>query len=858
MKKLVLIDANALIHRAFHALPALNSPLGVPTNAVYGFVAVLLKMLKDLKPDYIAAAFDLAGKTFRHEEFADYKVHRVRGPDELYAQIPLVRDILEAFGIPIFEQEGYEADDLIGSLVEKTKDSKELQTIIVTGDLDTLQLVKDDKVVVFTLKKGVTDTVTYNEKEVKKRFGFDPEYVVDYKGLKGDPSDNIPGVPGIGEKTASTLIQDYGTIEELYSALEKGKAKKISPKLAEKLLANKDMAFFSKKLGTIVLTLPVNFDLEKGQWQKHIKRDVLEQKFKDFGFFSLLKRLPELFEESLPLPQKSDSKIPIHASAPQKLGKHIAVSLVEDGKLLITDTSDAVWTLNSFQELEPFLKKDTVIIGHDLKPWLKDLLNQGISIEQKLFDTQTAAYLLQPDGKNYDFERVYYLYLNRSPWLDTHTRPAEILKLHQVLSEKMASEKITSVFEDIEMPLMPVLACMEHTGIAIDTQSIKKLLEASTKAVAELERKIFKLAGKEFNINSPAQLSEILYATLSLKARIRKTGGGALSTAASELEKIRDLHPIVPLILEYREIQKLKNTYIEPFPHLVDEQGRIHTTYLQTGAATGRLSSENPNLQNIPTRTKLGQQFRKAFISSKGFDLITFDYSQLELRLVAHLAKDQKMIETFRRGEDIHTRTAAEIFNVEPDKVTKEMRRQAKVLNFGIIYGMGPLSFSRTGGVSRDQAREFIDRYFKEFSGVAKYMETMKAHALKHGYVQTLFGRKRPLPDITSTEPQIQAQAERMAINQPVQGTEADLIKMAMIKVDDYVKTKDLRDEVRMLLQVHDELVFEIKSSASQQAVKEIVKIMSGVYKFDVPMTVDVKSGKNWSEVKTYEALPST
>ncbi|MEK7151362.1 MAG: DNA polymerase, partial [Patescibacteria group bacterium] len=461
-----------------------------------------------------------------------------------------------------------------------------------------------------------------------------------------------------------------------------------------------------------------------------------------------------------------------------------------------------------------------------------------------------AAYLLNPDIKDYDFDKVYYAEFQEMPSVNPAHQPANLWKLKKQLEIKLGSAKLNDVFENIEMPLIPVLAEMEFNGIKIDTKSLEVLLKSTTKELSKLEDKIYKLAGADFNINSPQQLSEILYERLQIRGKIRKTGGGALSTAAPELEKIREEHPIIDQILQYRELQKLKTTYIEPFPQLVNPaDGRIHTTYNQTGAGTGRLSSENPNLQNVPIKTELGQEFRKAFISEVGYQLVSFDYSQIDLRVAAHMAQDKKMIDVFRRGEDIHTATAAEIFEVKPEDVTKEMRRQAKTLNFGVLYGMGSLGFSRAAGVTTLRAREFITKYFVDFSGVAEYMESIKEKAHRDGYVETIFGRRRSLMDIYSTIPQVQAQAERMAINHPIQGTAADLVKLAMIGVFKYIHENSITEKVKLLLQVHDELVFEVKTELVKKFVPEFKKIMESVHKLDVPLIVDVKYGDNWQEM---------
>ncbi len=864
MKKLILIDGNALVHRAFHALPPLTSPRGIVTNAVFGFSSILLKTIKDLKPDYIAAAFDLAGPTFRHKEFAEYKIHRERAPDELYNQIPLVKDVLNAFGVPVYEKQGYEADDLIGTLATEMKNNPPVggvQVVIATGDLDTLQLVEGEKVVVFTLKKGMNDTVIYDERAVMARYGLKPGQLNDYRGLKGDPSDNIPGVPGIGEKTAADLIQKFGSLDGLYKFLEEQKSEtknKMSDKLAEKLLENKEGAYFSKQLSTLVTDLDTDFSLGKADWRKNMDQSKIESLFKDLGFNSLLKRL-----QQIGLPEQSVMAFEKETPDTERLSFD-----PDKNNIYIADTDDKKIRENIIAH------PDAVLIGHDLKGLFKSLIGRGVHIKNKVFDTKIAAYLLNPDLREYDFDKMYYLEFKETSNEDPVKKPAYLWKLKEHLWEKIKSANLIKIFEDIEMPLIKVLAEMELNGIKIKTETLKKLLVSTNKELAKLEDKIYKLAGASFNINSPSQLGKIIFGKLQIKGRVRRTGGGAMSTAAPELEKLREEHPIIDLILQYRELQKLKTTYIEPFPLLVDRSdGRLHTTYNQTGTGTGRLSSENPNLQNVPIRTELGQEFRKAFIAEKDYRLVSFDYSQIELRIVAHIAQDEKMIEAFRNGEDIHTRTAAEIFEVVPEKVTKEMRRQAKVLNFGIIYGMGPLGFARAAGVDRQRAREFITKYLDDFSGVARYMEKTKEEARRDGFVETLFGRRRQLLDIYSTIPQVQAQAERMAINHPIQGTAADLMKMAMIRVHDFIHhnlkegevhpvksgeagaAKRQFDGARMLLQVHDELVCEVKEEFVAPIASELKKIMESVYHLDVPLIVDVKYGGNWQEIEPIDHI---
>lgn len=873
MKKLVLIDSNALVHRAFHALPPLSSPTGQPTNAVYGFTSLLLKMIADLKPDYIVATFDLAGPTFRHEEYEQYKAQRVKAPDELYAQIPPIKEVLTAMGIPILTKEGFEADDVIGTVSAQTQKILGLQTVILTGDLDTLQLIHGSTVVVTTLRKGMSDIITYDEAAVQQRYGITPSQVADLKGLKGDPSDNIPGVKGIGEKTAIALVQKFGDIETLYEKLENPKyktAKKdgVSDNLRAKLLEQKDMALFSKKLTTIIRDIPVTYDVDAADWHRHVDVAALEQLCKEMGFFSLIKRINNVLGTAMKA--SSTQALDLDAVHEAPVSKAIAVKSPDDlpessdaavhgiinggavQSLYITTDGTTVYALSDLtpEDLKRSLTRYRTLIGHDLKTLIKLLPDPEVLVGYTLIDTKIAAWLVNPEQRDYALRRVLYEMAAVNLDEDESAWPLAVWQLRPLLWDRLKSMDMLGVLTDIEMPLETILAAMERAGIKVDTEHISELLEMASTEVAKLEAQIYKLAGGEFNINSPSQIGEVLFSKLGLKGRVRRTGGGALSTAAAELEKLRDEHPIVELILQYRELNKLKTTYIEPFPSMVASDGRIHTTYNQAGAATGRLASNDPNLQNIPTRTELGQRFRSAFVAPKGYRLLSLDYSQLELRIVAHIAHDETMIEAFRSGEDIHTRTASEVFGVAPAKVDRDMRRTAKVLNFGIIYGMGSLGFARAAGIGRDAAKKFIEEYFTRFSGVAKYMERTKDEAFEHGFVTTLLGRRRPLPDIKNTMPQLAAQAERMAINHPIQGTEADMVKLAMIAIDRYLREQGPDRPARMLLQVHDELVFEVKEKDVERAAHALAKIMEMVYKLDVPLIVDAKVGTNWAEMK--------
>lgn len=748
-KTIVLVDSHALIHRAFHALPSLTTKKGERVNAVYGFVTILLKVLKELKPDYLVATFDLPGPTFRHKEFEAYKATRVKAPDELYQQIGRVKEILKAFDIPIFEKAGYEADDIIGSLVQKVKNKKsKVKSIIVTGDLDTLQLV-DDKVNVYTLKKGIGDTIVYDEKAVEKRYGLKPEQMPDFKGLKGDPSDNIPGVPGIGEKTAMELLKEFGTIENLYERLEKSPGQIKNKKTADKLLENKDQAFFSKYLATIKKDIALKFNWERVKFKQYDIKKVSEL-FGELEFFSLINRLPKLDD----------------------------------------------------------IRKE------DIKA-VKSVKSQEPGILEKIEQAKQAG----------------------------------------ILSEKIY---------ELENKLVPVIEQMQKDGIGLNLNKLEKLNQEFSKKLSDLEKKIYKLAGETFNINSPQQLSTVLFSKLKLEVKgLKKTPGKVISTAAPELIKLKGQHPVIDLIIEYRELAKLKSTYTESLPKLVDlDDGRLHTQFDQLGTATGRLSSKNPNLQNIPIKTELGNEIRKAFVAGKGFLFLSSDYSQLELRIVASLAEDKKMIDILKAGWDIHSATASEVFEVPLEKVTPKMRKSAKALNFGVIYGMSVHGFAQAAGIEYEKAKIFIKKYFEEFKGVADYIEKIKKSVSQKGFAETLFGRKRFLPEINSSAWDLRAAAERAAINFPVQGTAADLVKMAMVQIANRLsliangkeaghKPQSIRH--KLLLQVHDELLFEVPEYEIGTIAPQIKKIMENVYELAAPLKVEIEIGLNWGELKKWK-----
>ena len=899
--RLVIIDGNAIIHRAYHAIPPLSSKDGKMVNAVYGFASMLLRVWQDLKPDHIAVTFDVAGGTFRHVKFDKYKATRVKAAQELYDQIPMVHELVRAFNIPIYEKKGYEADDVIGTIVEKIKTQKSkvknkediFDVYVVTGDMDTLQLVNEN-VKVYTLRKGINDVVIYDPAGVKAKFGFGPEMVVDYKALRGDPSDNIPGVPGIGEKTATELIQKFGSIDAIYDKIKNQKSKiKIKEGIINKLIVGEESAKMSKELATIDCNVPdLEFTLKDCEL-KNFDREKTIELFQKLGFVSLLKRIPGLdYEENnnsklssvknkkmadlvyvevkvvvsvgqiktLIEKKKQFSAKAIMGGADIFAEKLLGVAFVVEGHgfWVPTEFVGDIW--------EVFSDEKTELVGHDLKKLIKVLRLQNIEVKNKLFDVMIASYLLNPGTRAHDVSSVLLTVLGKELpaggnqtnlfGVDGRAVADELYLLSQTV-DKLRADLLKiddqGLFEKVEMPLIGVLSEMELNGVAVDHEMLGKLSKEAATEEKKVSKKIFELAGQEFNISSPLQLREILFDKLQIPVEGIKKGKTGLSTGAEQLEKMRGLHPIIDLIENYRELTKLQNTYIDVLPTLINKKtGRIHTTFNQAVTATGRLSSSDPNLQNIPIRTEMGREIRKAFIAEEGNVLISADYSQIELRIVASLAEDKTMMSVFERDEDIHRATAAAINGVPLDKVTKEMRRAAKEINFGILYGMGAYGLSWRADIPQWQAKEFIEKYFSEFSGVKKYIDTTLAFTKKEGYCETLFGRRRYIPELNSPNFQLRSSAERMAINHPIQGTAADLIKMAMISVADELKNHFSKEnnDVRMTLQVHDELVIEVKKGLEEKVGKIVKETMESVVKLRVPVRVDVHSGKRWGEIK--------
>ena len=891
-KTLILIDGNAIIHRAYHAIPPLTNKKGELLNAVYGFASTVLSVIDKFRPDYIIATFDLAGPTFRHVEYKEYKATRVKADQALYDQIPRVKEVTAAMGIPILEKAGFEADDAIGTIVKFVeKNNPEIKTIIVTGDLDTLQLVSD-KTEVYTMRRGLTDSVLYDLDGVFARYQLKPEQLIDFKGLRGDASDNIPGVKGIGEKTAIELLKKYGTLEEVYKHLAE-----IKGMLKEKLERDKEIARQSKDLATIRTDAPVEVDLEKAR-ADGFDREKLVQLFQDLNFYSLIKRIPGVDEEVVKKVKISQNggvqdfkyeyitgdKLDEFLKLLQEQ-KEIAIELKTVGQKYhgnelrglavswkVGRAGYVDYSKDILEKLKVILEDEKIKkIGYDLKYDLEVLARYGIELKGLDSDVILGAYVLDP-GAKVEFERLVLEEIgeelsgeSKKGQLGLEIESAEevaqkvcrrsdyIFKLKNIYAEKIKTisqtqgkNNLETLFFGLEMPLVPVLAEMETRGVKLNKTIFQGISENIEHRIKKLEENIYKLADGQFNINSPRQLAEILFVKLQLPTFDIKKGKTGYSTASAELEKLRSEHKIIEKIEEYREIFKLKTTYLDTLPELCDTNSRIHTTFNQAVTATGRLSSSDPNLQNIPIRTDLGQLLRVAFEAEQGNKLVAADYSQIDLRVMAHVSDDKKLKELFYAGEDIHRATAALINNVTLSQVTDKMRRGAKELNFGVIYGISPFGFAMRAGVDRDQAKKFIDQYFERFPGVAAFMKKTKESAKKNGYVETELGRRRNIPEINSPNFQVQSAAERMAINLPIQGMSADIVKLAMIKVYEEFKNNP---DVAMILQIHDEIILEVKENLAEEVSKKVKEIMEAVYKLSVPLVADVKTGENWGEV---------
>ena len=913
---LLLIDGHNLVYRAFYAMPALSNSRGEMTNAAFGFTSMLFKALNEHHPDYAIAAFDPPGLTFRHDEFADYKAQRKPTPPELVPQFAWSREIVDTLGIPIVEVPTFEADDVIGTLARRAE-AAGLDVVILTGDLDVLQLVTDH-VRVFASRRGLSDTIVYDVAKVRERYGFEPPLVVDFKALQGDPSDNIPGIPGIGEKTAMTLVQEYGPVERIIEAIPSMPQGRVRRALE----GHEDQARLSKRTATIEVDMDIPLDLAPARLY-HYDPETVRELFDRLEFRSLLARLPGQDGEqgtapasppatpsngqtSLMLGEPAESAAP---AAPLRrpdtevaviTDAHAAADAAErildaggaDVRTVVPGnprTADAIGLaiapaggdvsyyvpLNGAGDaaVAPFariLADPTVPIrGYDLKREVLAWQRRGVELRGLRFDAQLAAYVtnqrlrvpslpvLAHDLCEVQLDTEEELVGSGRARRELSAIPLEELAAYYgawvgllepvsaALSRQMDEIGARPLHDDIELPLVPVLAAMETRGIAVDCDLLGEISRELYQRISAIEAEVQELAGYTFNLGSTQQLARFLYDGLGLAPGRRiKTGR---STDAETLEALRGEHAVIDLILEWRQLTKLKGTYVDALPLLCSAGSRIHTSFNQAVATTGRLSSSDPNLQNIPVRTEWGQRIRRAFHADRGQRLVSADYSQLELRVLAHVTGEPELIESFRRGEDIHRRTAAQVYGVAPEAVTPDMRRIAKMVNFGVVYGLSDFGLARGAAMSQEDAHAFIETYFNNFPAVTKYLEGVRNHARQYGWVETFTGRRRYLPDIRAANRQIRQGAERMAVNMPMQGAAADIMKRAMILVDDAIREGGLRS--RMLLQVHDELLLEAPAEEMDRLIPLLRSAMSGAYELAVPLEVDVKVGDNWGEM---------
>jgi DNA polymerase-1 len=885
--KLVLVDGSNYLFRAFYAIRELSNSKGFPTNAIYGFTTMLMKLLRDQAPDYIAVAFDVKGPTFRHEAFEEYKATRRATPDALIPQIPFVKEVVRGFSIPVLEQQGLEADDIIGTIARRQAEAG-LEVVIVSGDKDLMQLVSEDIVMTDTMKDK-----TYDVEAVKERFGVGPGKVVEILGLMGDASDNIPGVPGIGPKGAVRLIEQFGGIEEILAHPEKIH----NAKTREAILQNADQARLSRELARIRTDAAFDFDLDACR-RRGPDRELLMSLFREFEFSSLLQELKIRGEETegihricrtpeeigalaARLREVPEFSLELLLSAPEAMrasvvgialspdaGEGFYIPLAHEGRGALQPDPETVWSVLGPLFADPSLAKH----GHDLKTARIVLAENGVPLRGMGCDTMVAAYLLNPARHSFELAEVLLDQLGRQvpaakevvgsgakavPFsalpveraADFACRRARAAtELAADLPPKLAAADLTPLFSDVEMPLVGILAAMERKGVLLDLPLLRTMSKEIEQLLALSEQKIHLLAGEKFNINSPKQLQTILFEKLGLP-RGRKTKEG-YSTDVDVLNALAQSHELPAEILAYRGMVKLKSTYIDALPEMVHPRtGRVHTSYNQTVTATGRLSSSNPNLQNIPIRTLEGKRIRQAFIAPPGWQIVSADYSQIELRVLAHLSGDEALIGAFAVGEDIHSRTASDLFGVFPEMVNSDMRRQAKVINFGVLYGMSAFGLAKELGIAQKLAQAYIDGYFQRYAKVREFLDGVLEGARRDGYVTTLLKRRRYLPEIASPQPALRQFAERMAINAPIQGTAADLIKIAMVRIARRLREKGLA--AAMILQVHDELVFETPLTERERLISLVSEEMEGVVKLSVPLRVEIAAGRNWDEAHT-------
>ncbi len=951
----MLLDGYGLVYRGYFALPPLTTSKGELVNGVFGFASIVLRGIQDLQPDYLAVSFDLPGPTFRHEQYADYKATRVKMPDDLRDQFPKVREVVKALRIPVYEMAGFEADDVIGTITRQLDDRDDLETTIVTVDLDMLQLVTP-RVRLMTTRSGVENTVMYDVARIDERFGLRPDQMIDYKALKGDPTDNIPGVPGVGEKTAAKLIREFGTLDAMYERLDD-----VTPeKLRDKLREHHDQVLMGRELSTIVRDLPVEIDLEAARLGDY-DRDTVVRLFREYEFRTLIERLPPIAGESAteradslravaqsgtvpaarvagqprptgwgpgraggrteggelqlrldfdavatssPAPAPTDGSGPSAAAdrpAAEDLPSALAAAIVDPGRIEVVDAggvpglepwlaaqpavgaslllddprprrgtplalavagADGRVVAAQGEEAASALRRlverlGTPLVGHEIKPVLVAQFaeDEGAEPTPIAFDTQIAAYILNAALRSQTIADVVAEQLDQilppaaelPPTARAGLEALSALAVRDPLERRLVDERLDRLFREVELPLIPVLARMESIGVALDREALALLEREFGAEINRLEQEIYVDVGHEFNLGSPKQLEQILFFELNLpKGKRTKTG---YSTDASVLEELRPAHPMIDKLLEWRVYTKLRSTYVEALPSLISEaDGRLHTTFHQAVASTGRLSSSDPNLQNIPIRTALGRRIRRAFVAgSPDTTLLAADYSQIELRILAHVSGDEHLKDAFARQADIHRETAARVLHKDPADITKDERSMAKMVNFGLAYGMSDFGLASRANISRQEAQEFINSYFAAYSGISYYMMAIKEQAKNQGFVETLLGRRRQIPELRAANPTLRGAGERMAINMPIQGTAADIQKIAMIRVARRLAEDGL--QARLLLTVHDELLFEVPRDEVERLAAVVRETMEAALPLDVPLIVDVKVGDDWESM---------
>ena len=866
MKKLLILDSNSILNRAFYGVRYLSAKDGTPTNAIYGFLNILLKLIKEQEPDYICAAFDVKAPTFRHKQYEGYKAQRKPMPEGLAAQMPLAKDVLRAMGVTILEKEGYEADDIIGTVARLCEES-EISCFIATGDKDDLQLASDKTKVILTVtKSGYNETIIYDDKAVKEKYHVTPTEFIDVKALMGDPSDNIPGVKGVGEKTAMSLIEKHHSIEYIYENIDDIGLKGA---MLQKMKDGREMAFMSKELATINRNTPIEFNAEECVFDGFENNGELYEILKRLELNSIIKKLDLSGGDNVKENEDIFKDFSYQVGDKNMInGDKVTVVLDFDGDNISSAAVGAgnnAVVLNEQDDIKELLEDDSIAkVMFDVKEAIVKL-NGRIDIKNISDDTAIAAYLVDPAKNEYTIEKLtseYFGTVIEKPEVkqlslldDVETDRSEYLAkcavalgvLNECIGDKIKENGQEKLYQEVELPLVTVLAHLEINGFLVDDNQLKEFADKLGEKIDALTNEIYMLAGEEFNINSPKQLGVILFEKLELKP-VKKTKTG-YATNADVLEKLRDKHPIVNFIMEYRQLAKLKSTYCDGLRAVVNPNThRIHSVFTQTVTVTGRLSSTEPNLQNIPTRTELGREIRKMFVAKDGYVLVDADYSQIELRVLAHIANDETMINAFRNNEDIHAVTASQVLGIPLEDVTKEQRSSAKAVNFGIVYGIGEFSLAQDLHISVKEAKAYIESYLEKYHGVRNYMESIKEQAKKDGYVKTMLNRIRYIPELKSPNYNIRQFGERVALNTPIQGTAADIIKLAMVRVDNRLINEGLKS--KLILQVHDELIVEAHKDEVDKVKQILSEEMQNAMELNVPLKVDMSTGHSWYDAK--------